>query len=121
SELPVVYSSAEVVLNDHWDTMAHEGFVSNRIFDVLACGTTVVSDHLPEVDDLFDGLVPTWRSPDELGHVVADLHLHPEAAEARTAEARGLVLGAHTFDHRVDRLAQLLAHHGLVPTPSEEG
>src|SRR5690606_8834336 len=32
--LPSVYSSAGVVLNDHWATMRRWGFVSNRIFDV---------------------------------------------------------------------------------------
>ncbi len=37
--LPIVYSSAGVVLNDHWRTMQAWGFVSNRLYDVLACGT----------------------------------------------------------------------------------
>ena len=45
------------MLNDHWDTMRAWGFVSNRIFDVLACGTPVISDHLPEIEELFDGAV----------------------------------------------------------------
>ncbi|HEX6236171.1 MAG TPA: hypothetical protein VFZ68_03205, partial [Acidimicrobiales bacterium] len=44
AELPAVYSSAGVVLNDHWATMRTWGFVSNRLFDVLACGTPVISD-----------------------------------------------------------------------------
>lgn len=112
-DLPVVYSSADVVLNDHWATMRHEGLVSNRIFDVLACGTPVVTDHLPEVVDLFGDLVPTWRTPEELASIVAALRADPEATAARTAEARARVLGAHTFDHRVARLTDLLARHGL--------
>ncbi|ATN33161.1 hypothetical protein ACO34A_05010 [Rhizobium sp. ACO-34A] len=37
-DLPGFYSSAEVVVNDHWDAMKKQGFISNRIFDVLACG-----------------------------------------------------------------------------------
>ena len=61
-ELPAVYRSAGVVLNDHWDTMRAWGFVSNRLFDVLACGTPVISDHLPEIEVLFGDAVPTYSS-----------------------------------------------------------
>ena len=60
-DLPIVYASAGVVLNDHWATMRADGFVSNRIFDVLACGTPVISDHLPEIAELFGDAVPTYR------------------------------------------------------------
>ena len=60
-DLARVYSSAGVVLNDHWDSMRDWGFVSNRIFDALACGAPVISDDMPEVAELFDGAVPTFR------------------------------------------------------------
>ena len=43
-ELASYYASADVVLNDHWETMRKAGFVSNRVFDVLACGTPLVTD-----------------------------------------------------------------------------
>jgi glycosyltransferase involved in cell wall biosynthesis len=113
-ELPLVYSSADVVLNDHWETMRRWGFCSNRIFDVLATGTTVVSDHLPEISELFDDLVPTWRDPDELRAVVDALQADPEATQERTRDARSRVLDRHTFDHRVVELHQALDRHGLV-------
>jgi hypothetical protein len=113
-ELPVVYSSAEVVLNDHWETMRRWGFCSNRIFDVLATGTTIVSDHLPEITELFDDLVPTWRDPDELRAIVEALRADPESAMARTQAARQRVLDHHTFEHRVVELHQALDRHGLV-------
>lgn len=118
--LPLVYASADIVLNDHWDTMRHWGFVSNRIFDVLACGTTVVSDHLAELDELFGDLVPTWRTPDDLRTLVTELLANPEATARRTATARELVLNRHTFDHRVAELAGLLEQHGLQPSVEVE-
>jgi glycosyltransferase involved in cell wall biosynthesis len=71
-ELPVVYSSAGVVLNDHWDTMGAWGFVSNRIFDVLACGTPIISDDVAEIHELFGDAVPTYRTSAELGDLVRD-------------------------------------------------
>ena len=31
------------------------GLRLQRIFDVLACSTPVISDHLPEIEELLDG------------------------------------------------------------------
>lgn len=114
-ELATVYSSAEVVLNDHWETMRRWGFLSNRVFDVLACGTPVVSDDLPEVQELFGDLVPTWASPEQLRDTVVALLAQPRRTAERVAEARALVLGSHTMDHRVAELTELLERHDLVP------
>jgi hypothetical protein len=113
-ELPSVYSSAGVVLNDHWETMRAWGFVSNRLFDVLACGTPVVSDHIPEIVDLFGGAVPTYRTPDELGAIVRALLDEPAGARERAAAGRARVLASHTFDHRAGELLRALVRHGLV-------
>ena len=55
-----------VLLNDHWQTMHEWGFVSNRLFDALACETPVISDDLPEIAELFDGAVLTYRDAAEL-------------------------------------------------------
>ena len=60
-DLAVVYSSIGVLLNDHWDDMREHGFVSNRLFDALACETPVISDDMPEIATLFDGAVLTYR------------------------------------------------------------
>jgi GT2 family glycosyltransferase len=60
------YAAAHVVLNDHWDDMRYEGFISNRIFDVVATGGRVISDDVPGIRDLFGGVVRTWSAPMEL-------------------------------------------------------
>lgn len=113
-ELPVVYSSAGVVLNDHWETMRAWGFVSNRLFDVVACGTPVVSDHLPEIVDIFGDAVATYRTADELGATVRAILDDPDAARARSGAGRQLLLDRHTFDHRAGELLDALVRHGLV-------
>jgi O-antigen biosynthesis protein len=53
AELGRHYAGARVVLNDHWDSMRESGIVSNRIFDVLACGGRLISDPLPAIGTLF--------------------------------------------------------------------
>ena len=48
-ELPNIYRSAKVTLNDHWDDMLQKQFINNRIFDALACGLPVISDECDEL------------------------------------------------------------------------
>ena len=112
-DLPVVYSSAGVVLNDHWDDMRDWGFVSNRIFDVLACGTPIISDAVSGIDELFHGAVPTYGTSGELGELVRGILADPEPARARAAAGRALVLAHHTFDHRARELLELVERYGL--------
>ncbi|MEQ1785422.1 MAG: glycosyltransferase, partial [Acidimicrobiales bacterium] len=119
-DLPAVYSSAGVVLNDHWDTMRAWGFVSNRVFDVLACGTPIISDHLDELPELFGDAVPTYRSSRELAALIARSLERPDEARARAAAGRATVLAHHTFDHRARELLALVAQHGLRDDPATD-
>jgi hypothetical protein len=111
--LAAVYRSAGVVLNDHWDTMRAWGFVSNRIFDVLACGTPVISDHLPEIQQLLGDTVATYTTIAELADAVDAVLANPDAARERAQAGRAEVLARHTFDHRARWLLELLEDHDL--------
>jgi hypothetical protein len=100
-ELPALYRSARVVLNDHWDDMARDGFLSNRLFDAAASGALVVTDPVPGVAELFDGAVRPYADVDELRSL---LRRTDAASEAERAE-RGARIGAeHSFVRRADRL-----------------
>jgi hypothetical protein len=112
--LPTVYSSAGVVLNDHWGTMRAWGFVSNRLFDVLACGVPVISDRVDGIDDLFDGAVLQYGTPAELRHLVDEVLADPARARARAERGRKIVLGGHTFDHRGRQLLDILTRRHLA-------
>lgn len=64
-EVAAAYASTAVVLNDHWQDMRREGFISNRVFDALACGATVVSDRVAGIEDLAPGFVQTTGPDDD--------------------------------------------------------
>ena len=49
--VPSLYRSAETVLNDHWEDMRQNGIVSNRIYDVLACGRGIVTDNFRNIPE----------------------------------------------------------------------
>ena len=99
SEVATTYASARVVLNDHWDDMAAGGFVSNRVFDVLAAGGVVVTDPVEGIADVLD--VPTLavaRDRGDLGALLAPDRGWPSDAE-RARIAAGIA-AAHSFDAR---------------------
>lgn len=113
-ELPTVYSSVGVLLNDHWQSMHDWGFVSNRLFDALACGTPVISEELAELDELFAGAVLTYRNVDELRDLVASTLADRDAARARAALGLEIVHAHHTFDHRAQEFLDALHRHAIV-------
>jgi hypothetical protein len=106
--LPTVCSSAGVVLNDHWATMKAWGFVSNRLFDSLACGTPVISDAVDGLAELFERAVLEYKTPAELRALVEEVLADPVAARQRAARGRSAVLANHTIDHRARELLAAL-------------
>jgi spore maturation protein CgeB len=108
-ELPAVYAAADAVLNDHWPDMRDEGMLSNRLFDLTACNARVISDHLPEISDVFGDVVLTYQRPDEIPHL---LRLHRSESEARRQAREELgerVRREHTFDARARVLTARVA------------
>ena len=69
-ELRKVYSSAKIVLCDHWDDMREYGFISNRIYDALACGATIICDDVDGLATRFPGQVHTYDTADELRSLI---------------------------------------------------
>lgn len=92
------YSSADIVVTDHSDEMRAEGFISNRVYDALACDAFVISDRVDGIDAEFDGSVITYASPDELASLV-ERYLADPSERRRLAERGGrIVRERHTFD-----------------------
>lgn len=71
-KLAEAYGSARVVLNDHWGDMRRWGFLSNRLFDVAATATPIITDDIPGLSEVFADLVQSYKSSDELKDILKD-------------------------------------------------
>ena len=102
ARVPAAYRSARIVLNDHWDDMRENGFVSNRLFDASFTGACVVSDEISGIEELFGGLVKTYGDEAELARLLTDDSAWPSREERlrRAREIRRL----HSFDARAGTL-----------------
>jgi GT2 family glycosyltransferase len=108
-ELPAWYAGAGVVLNDHWPEMREHGYISNRLYDVLAAGGFVVSDELEGLEEEFDGAVVTYRDREDLLDSIGRFLADPEARRAHVQRGRRAVLERHTFGHRVATITEVIA------------
>ncbi|MCM1324481.1 MAG: glycosyltransferase [Acetobacter sp.] len=81
------YSSAKIVLNDTRPAMRKFGFISNRIFDATACGTLVISDYMPEIEEIYGDSVPMWKTEEELVALI-EYYLSPDNEAERLAKAK---------------------------------
>jgi spore maturation protein CgeB len=84
--------------------MARWGLVSNRVYDVLACGGCIVSDEVEGMGALVDDAPVTVRDRADVGPVVRALLADPADRAARAARGQRAVLAAHTWEHRAAAL-----------------
>ena len=103
ADLPTAYASAGVVLNDHWADMAAQGFVSNRVFDVLAVGGRLVTDDVVGLSEAIGVDLPVWRTAADLARLATPPYARLPDADARARLAEQVV-AEHSFDARAATL-----------------
>lgn len=108
-DLPRYYKSSTVVLNDHWENMSSNGFISNRLFDASAAGAFVITDPVVGLEEVFGDTIAVAKSAEDLKALVTTYTEDTEARAKKAEEARQLVLARHTFDHRAEDIADVIA------------
>lgn len=109
ADLPALYEGARLVLNDHWPAMQRSGFISNRLFDVVAAGGRAISDEVEGIDEIFHGSVRTYRSVPELLDLLGTepSEVFPPSERAREISAE--IRQRHSFDARAETLERTAA------------
>lgn len=104
AQVPSLYERAAVVLNDHWPAMQRAGFISNRLYDVVAAGGRAISDEVSGIAETFGAAVQTFTDTDELIAMLrGDLDARfpdDDALALISAEVRA----RHSFDARAREL-----------------
>lgn len=117
-ELPALYEGAGAVLNDHWPAMRREGFVSNRLYDVIAAGGRAISDDVVGIAETFGSAVRTYRSEAELRELALTPVKDLFPSESDLAQIAERIRQEHSFDARARTLLlDVLAHRAHEGTP----
>lgn len=112
SQLPLLYRSTQ--LNMNLNFMQVSSTVNPKVLDVAAAGAAVLTDHRPELDELFPSSAErpaSFQSLAELPDLVADLLRRPDPD--RTEQVRQRVHSRHTLLHRAREICERL---GLGPS-----
>lgn len=79
---------------------------SRRVFEVLACGTPVISAPSPALKPIFgDGIIEA-HSVEDAANWIKALRMSPVLRDELTYDARMRILLNHTYSHRVDEVLQ---------------
>ena len=86
-DLRYYYSSADIVLNDTRDDMIEAGFISNRIFDVTACGGFIISDYIEGIEEIYGDAIPMYKTEEEFVKLIEYYLAHPEERKEKAKKA----------------------------------
>ena len=114
SEIPALYRSARVTLNDHWKDMLDYQFVNNRIFDALACGLPVISDCCDELREIFPDAVLYYSNQEEFQKCVAQLENDYDAIKARVDAQWPMIKEKYSFEARARELVEIAEKKGSL-------
>ena len=108
SEIPALYRSAKVTLNDHWKDMLDYQFVNNRIFDALACGLPVISDCCDELREIFPDAVLYYSNKEEFENCVKRIETDYDAAKAKVDAQWPMIKEKYSFEARAKELVEIV-------------
>ena len=91
-ELYKHYSNAKIVLNDHRRDMKYFGFISNRIYDVTASGGFILSDYMPEIEEVYGDSIVMYKNYDEFKQKIDYYLSHEDEREELIEKARKITL-----------------------------
>jgi len=75
--------------------------VARRVFEIVACGTPVISSPSPALESTFEGVVAVVRDESEVTAALDQVGADPLARLKRSTLGVRLVHGQHTYGHRV--------------------
>lgn len=111
AKLVEAYAGSSAVLNDHWQTMRECGFLSNRLFDLAACGAIIVTDRVPGAEAIFgDAIYEYDDTPDGLKQCVDTALANADETSATRETLACTVAKDHGFNNRAQAIHQVIEH-----------
>ncbi len=102
-EINSLYSSAKIVIGTTEDRQREAGMINNRVFEVLACGSTFISEYFPELESVFGDLIFYSKNKNDTRNIISDI-LSDKLKRKNPAEVREFIVHHHTYDKRVKDL-----------------
>lgn len=108
-DLPEIYQSAEIVLNDHTSVMQTRGLLSNRVFDALACGAIPVSEDVGWLPDDIAEFVYTFDDENSFKAAIKKARSETVTKKKKRAALAKSLEKSHSFEARAQTILDVAA------------
>jgi len=99
-DLPIVYAGTRLVIDDANHQTKAWGAANSRVFDALAAGCLVITNSQSVSDEVFDGMLPVYQSPEHLSELIQHFIKNTEARDSLQVKLRSTILKQHCYRHR---------------------
>jgi spore maturation protein CgeB/GT2 family glycosyltransferase len=99
-EMPHVYASTKILVDDANHVTKEWGATNSRVFDAIAAGVLVITNSELSSFECFDGLLPVYRSTSELEDILAYYLEHETERNELVAKLRNILKERHTYSKR---------------------
>ena len=106
--LPKVYASTKIVIDDANSATKKYGAVNSRVFDTLACGALIITNGERGAKETFKGKLPVFKSKKELNNLIEYYLSNDELRTTKIEELQRFVLKTHTYYNRADTFKEIL-------------
>jgi len=107
-QLGVCFASANVVLNDHVPKMRKNGFVNNRVFDVLASASALIMDAVTAIPEALQPFIYVYEDVTSMRESL-DKALNESAKMKQSRiEFANYIRDNHSFDTRAIQIKQMM-------------
>lgn len=111
SEMLTAYRAYKIFLNVN-SVFDSPTMFSRRVFELLACGTPVISTYARGIELLLPGMVQMVSSPEECRIKCLDLLENPSKWDKISREASEFVIANHTYKNRLEFVLERVLNHG---------
>lgn len=126
-DMPRVYRSTKVVVDDANRVTKEYGSVNSRVFDAIASGVLVVTNGDLGAEETFNGILPVYKSKEELKELLEFYLSNEDERKAKINELQDFVLSQHTYDQRAEKIKSSLESYIIkrkmaikIPAPNWE-
>lgn len=102
-----IYAEADIVLNDHTPVMKKQGFLSNRIFDTLACGAVPITDDVGWLPESIADLVYTYEDFDGFEAAVIKAKNESKSKRQKRLKFAKDMRETHSMDARARKILDI--------------
>lgn len=113
-DMPEVYASTKIVIDDVNRGAKNFGSVNSRVYDALSSGALVVTNGTVGAEETFKGLLPVWSSSEEL-HGLIEYYLENEDARMeKVKKLQEFILKNHIYQNRAGTFKEVLEQEYIL-------